>query len=577
MNFEEVATNLLGKRKDELLKELYELSVEYRKEEELYSILIQLHNEKKIDVISAFEQIQRDNESYDFFMLQRMLERILPKINYDSVESVMKVLKRCMILVTGNMTSGLLVNPFIEFCKQNEKRIEEALGLSLKSLDKEIDFISIVLLAGLEVDFDKYYKQLEILIGDLDEIVQIGAVRVLGQFYSQSETRNIHKSFELLKKVIHETEKVNIKEVALKSLCKLLILDVKLEKEGIEIIEHVLFKPTDTMLYNIAELLFFYNKNLSWKLKDYLWSQLKAINPKHNDTIRNIDHALYSIAEENKSKAIQYLEKILLENLNGIGVENFCVFKSFLMKNEKSLNYLVTKWLLSKNITLCKYAYELIPSSENGRAISIDKRLALLLKKEDYLFLAKKSCGYLFTKPVSALSYLVSLLESSPFDKGIIDIEELIYDPILINYSGKTREYLYKIYSQSSAKVRNSLDRVTKRLDKYLNEIKSINYIAEFEPTSKQREAYSRYWNDSFSAKDLQPKGFFSSFFKTQVLLYGSSSINYIIHNPNEKGQRQEVFMHPQTISTELPRMSIINPIVLDYRLTMFRVEGCEK
>ena len=64
----------------------------------------------------------------------------------------------------------------------------------------------------------------------------------------------------------------------------------------------------------------------------------------------------------------------------------------------------------------------------------------------------------------------------------------------------------------------------------------------------------------------------FASLVKLSVILYGKRSITYV-EGPDGQRSPMEMELKPHSVSFELPRMQVVDPVGLDFVLFMLRAE----
>ena len=190
------------------------------------------------------------------------------------------------------------------------------------------------------------------------------------------------------------------------------------------------------------------------------------------------------------------------------------------------------------------------------------------------VFVARKAIGYLFTKPVTATSILISLMRLAPDDEAQGYLGKLLLDSLLINYPGSVREYVEAQAQQKTGKVKATLDKALTALKAYLDTLSDVPVLAALHPSQTHREAYSRYTGELFEASMQEAKkhSVFRKFALNITLLYGRKSINYI-HGGGGPPRRMEMPMKSYSRQMEFPRMEHLDEHGLNYMLCVFRAE----
>lgn len=191
------------------------------------------------------------------------------------------------------------------------------------------------------------------------------------------------------------------------------------------------------------------------------------------------------------------------------------------------------------------------------------------------LFVAKKAIGYfLLTQPTCAADILISLMRQATDEETLEELGQLLFDPLLLNFTGKAREHVEQQSKLASGKVKETIDKALKSIDDYLDDLHSVGTLTALHPSQAQREAHHRYFSDlmSDSYKVAESQSFILNLFSKTILLYGRKSINYM-YNQDGQSQRMEIPLQSHGTSWEVPRMENIDPLGLDYMLRIFRNE----
>ncbi len=181
------------------------------------------------------------------------------------------------------------------------------------------------------------------------------------------------------------------------------------------------------------------------------------------------------------------------------------------------------------------------------------------LKLADFvhiLFVARKAIGFLFTQPISAATVLISLMRNTTDDEVLTNLGALLFNPLLLNFTGKVRDYAVQQSGLESGKVKATIDQALRHIDKYLEDLRSVGNLAALHPGETQREAYHRHFSrimaESWKAAEAQ--SVFLNLVSKSVLLYGRKSINYV-YGPDGQSHRMEIPLQSHGTEMEFPRM----------------------
>lgn len=174
-------------------------------------------------------------------------------------------------------------------------------------------------------------------------------------------------------------------------------------------------------------------------------------------------------------------------------------------------------------------------------------------------------------RPVICCSILLSILRAGNRDvEG--PVTSLLFDPILLSYSGEAKEYLNRIPATDPAycAIQNAL---AKDRDFYAG-LEATGTIKELHPSDYQRDVVYEQSNDEMRAahKKAESNSVLLSLDRRSTILYGKRSLTYV---KDYDGSQRAVSMElkPFEASIELPRREILDPVGLDSMRRVFRVE----
>lgn len=300
-----------------------------------------------------------------------------------------------------------------------------------------------------------------------------------------------------------------------------------------------------------------------------LLKKLANVSPEHTDTIDNIDHLLVRlISNDTPSVAVELLESILAV---GVKVSMLDYFSNELLsKHQELLNHITTKWFLSGTSSLCSGVSELV-NDLTSKDLTLEAEIELLEQGIKQEFVSHKAVGWLFTRPIAAASFILSIynVASTTTRK---QLEQVLYEPLLLSYPGELKQFFQSCIDKGMNE--NLCERLLNRLQAYHSGIEQVSGLNELMAPSENLSAYWRESNKDMQAayEKASRSSFISQIATTQKLLYGNSSI-YYVHQGDGDQVRQEVQMRSFSHSTEMPRLNVLDPENLDYTLRVYRHE----
>ncbi|MCP4699026.1 MAG: hypothetical protein GY862_19560 [Gammaproteobacteria bacterium] len=514
----------------------------------LASELAALHNEGLIDVVEAFKSLKNNpSNGGSFFYIEDVFKEALPDLDA-STPSVMQCVLQLHREAGQDLAARSIINAFIDFCAKDPSRPCEALTEIKANPKQYLELLPETLVAGSHVDNPLYLAEAIRLCEHTDIEWRRQAVFSIGRLSWPENIALPDAAFAALEHSAEIGADDKILANIIKSAFALLQQDKSQEARIITLIGSVLSKG----------------------------SHLLRIKPANKETLNNVDYAIsYLFEKGDPEKAIQLLENLLLAHPNELTLEVFDSAARKILGNNALLSKVLTRWFLRGERVLCDGVY-IIFSKHHGDNLSLGIDPSEL-KTADFVhivFVARKAIGYLFNHPISAASILISLMRHTADDDVLTELGALLFNPLLLNYTGEVREYVAQQSNAETGKVKETIDKALSTVEDYLNDLRSVGELAALHPSEAQREAHHRHFSRLMaeSYKAAEAKSVLLNLCSKSVLLYGRKSISYI-YGDGGKPHRTELPLQSHSTKIELPRMENLDPFGLDYVLRIFRAE----
>lgn len=571
--------------KDIFLQEFYNLYCQFTKDptnkDYFIQEIISLHNDNLLNIVSEYNKLNNNSNTsrVDFFLCRQIFVDILPFIKAD-IKEVLNCVKNLTLEAGNDLTANDLITPFEKFCKANNCS-EELLAIGLNNIDESFDCITVAIIAGSELQLEMYTEKAIALCNYENNIVQKRAIFSLGRINYQSNNLLIDKVFTMIK-----TKAINYSEDFYPNILRLIISLYRqknnLEEQVIKLCLILLKNEDAQLIHVVSKILFQDIKILPRNIYNVLLKTLTKVNPNNTYTLHYIDYILCYLLKNNlKEDLYVFLEELLIKN-NKLSINIFNSFIHELVNNKKDiLNSLVTRWFLSRRIVLGRAVAEILKNDiDKNIYLTVDKAQLKNLPEGICLFLSRKAYGWLFREFISAVTYIVSLIDIST-NKELEGISFLLFNRLLICYPDKIREcfenLLQKEISEKTAKVINNLIAQQELFFKNLNDYENIS---ELKPSLSQRAQYNQYhstlMNNAY--KKANKKSLISQLVTQKTILYGNCSIFYRYNNLDGTNKTREIvpFYH-YSHSIAYPSLAFLDPHNLDFELSTFKVEGCHE
>jgi hypothetical protein len=296
---------------------------------------------------------------------------------------------------------------------------------------------------------------------------------------------------------------------------------------------------------------------------------LEAVNPEHLGTVRILDMGIrHLLGTKSEILALGLLAAMLRDGK--LTVENFqSTIHELKNGNPQRLYQLIVHWFLSGSIELCRSVGELV-GIDKERAFDTNVQ-PLKLTPLQQIFLCRKAIGFLFLRPVACSSIIVSVLRAGDRDvKG--PVTELLFDPILLNYGGDVRDYLKQIPAVDPAY--GAVQSALTKIEGFYAGLKAAGTIKELHPSEYQRDVVRQRTRDEMqtASKKAVSKSVLLNLVHRSTILYGNRSLTYVTDHDNSQ-RAIPMDLKSLSVSFELPRREILDPVGLDHMLRVFRAE----
>lgn len=552
------------------------LSSDREERDDLARELASLHNEGLVDVVAEFGVLKKSlSEGSDFFLARHIFEQALPHLNAP-VDAVMRCVVQLCREAGQDLMAGSILSGFIDFCVKDVDRPREALKLIEADFNTLGEMLAATVAAGSQFEAAYYLNELLRLVNHSDIEIRRHAVFALARIQWQEGSNVPDSAVVAIGRIVEEETDDLLLATAIKTAFALLGQDKAHEERLIGQIRDALKKGGKNSLYAASELIMFNTQELPATLLQLLIEHLKRVDSESIGTLDNIDYGIARLLDlENSKLGLDFLEHLLLTHDESVSVNVFDSSVAKICQNAKLLNKVATRWLMHGDRALCEAVYEVTSTHfRNSPRIEID---ASELRACDYVhivFVARKAIGYFFMQPVTAASMVISLMHHVSDDETLDALGKLLFDPLLMNYPGSTRDYVKEQANQESGKVKQTIDIALASIEHYLEVLRSVPVLPALHVSQSQRESYRRHTSEAMakSMKAAEKKSFFSSLFATSTLLYGNKSINYIYTGTGQP-HRMETPLSSHSISMEFPRMDDVDPYGLNYMVRVFQLE----
>jgi len=530
-------------------------------------LLCELHNSGKISLVSddnlaAIEAL----ENNDFWLVIHSLDQAIPQLDC-SYREVLRLVNTLVSKAGSDGAAGMPNMSLVKWCKANPEKaqliFEEAKSLDTMCLSHCV--FAIQGLGSTKLAFE--------LLEHSDEGVVAVGLRSLGRLDIDNEVvakRVIDECYQSIKIGYGQDVRSSAIETAFKTWEKLGLSEPYRQKE---LLEAVINANQCDELVQISAALFYHPKGLVTESVDQILGALAGEVSNPQATLHWLDHALHSKSKSyDLSKVINILAAQIPKLEDSIAPNKLFNFCQWIWDDPENSAQLFSSWLTSGQFELCEFLAGMVGEGGKKNAIVEISRASLPSELVDQIFMARKCVGFLWCHEVTAASILLSVVKNGK--KGAREeAEKLLYDPLLLSYSGDLRDFLEEQTRNPSKRISDCIGRLIKSHDAYLAGLKKTENLVEFFPTIAQRR--SAAMKDRERNKDIQnqahARSIFSQLISHQTLLYGKKTFS-VIHGEGGKKVPSIMPLSELSYSVEFPRLSVIDPVGLTKRSQFFEL-----
>ena len=503
-----------------------------------------------------------------FFLGQKLLCELIPLLDVGHRDMMQLV----STLVSRGGEDFAATQPYAAFrkwCAVDLVRVKAVLHDARNGDELAIEHLCFALEAGADS-----VSALEFLNDSSGNKVKMGAATALGRMTLEAEIATT--AIRSLSEVSIKSQDIHVRNCALLSSFEILDKHPGIPRTDVK---HALDKALDDTsaenLHALSNLIWMHGNSLSEKEVLLVLKALQSVDSEHHRTLQLIDYAIPNLVREGYFDAISNLVANLIRSSQGkIRVDTFTSFREELVDGDRRrFSRLTVKWFLEGNFHLCSSLAELF-KFVGSKQLTLDLQPGdLPADLEEQLFISRKAVGFMFLAPVSVASLFVAILRHG--DSGISeDVLALLYNPLLVSFSGELQKYLKDVVKQNSKSNVVRISEILNRKQQALDALAGIETLIELHPSEKHRQIeYVRLSREMTQAmKEGKKQSVFFDFIPIQTLLYGSSASSYIV-DPDEELRSVNIEMKSHSIEYEYPQLDIFDPEGLNMMLLEFMYE----
>lgn len=530
---------------------------------------IALHNARTIDLLALVEgNALQQLDGTDFFLATHFFCQLLPELQAEPGRMM-----ACVdALVTRGGEDGAANQPngaFQKWCANVPQRASEIIAAAHQGDDLSTHHLSFALTAIRDL---AEARRIAVEYEDIRRQAAIAALARIDHPNSESRSETFAAFKALLEAGIGDPLRASVLHATMEILAR--CSDIA-PTDANALVRQLVINPGKFTIHQCARALWACREALTPSIVVCLLGALDHLESANKGTVEELDMGLQVLMEHGHAEAaLSFVTRLLSRTDDDLELETLDSFtRTLLTGSSDVLSRVVVRWLKLGAPRLCGGLAKAIQGPGlDGVPINL-KAEDLAISPAEQLFICRKAVGWLFFKPTTASSVLVSVLRVCDMDTSR-EVRKLLVDPLLQNYGG-VRKYLGSLSPEDAAS--KAVTWALAQNDSYLEAQRSIPPVAELQPSEHHRRIERLRISDQMrdAHKQAERGSVLLSLVSRSVLLYGNRSLTFV-DDGQDNLRPMEIDLHSHGISYEMPRMEIIDPVGLEYILRVFRHERME-
>ena len=534
--------------------------------------LTELHNDGTIDVLEAARSIANSPiDQHQFFTVMHVYTDLIPSLEAD-VSTMLTAVKGLTRRTGDDGMAGTTNGAFRTWAEQGERA--RATFHEIDPSDPEDSpFINLALQALAKTDPADALTRATAFLEGAHAPARLAAVKAIGKFALTAPESRTTAVAALT--VAAPTADDSCLGHILTSLCEIARAHPQVARQTAALIDTSMAQVGDQTIHQLSLELMCHGPELAPEIVAGLTAIMHKVPIANQGTLAYIDAASQKLIDHKRlDQALALIEPLIAAHEELSSMEALDGTSQALLRLPPSqLAQVMMDWLLSLERNLGAATMALIGDHNGETPLVVEVGdTAEKLDDADRVLLAHRAIGWLFIHSITAATLLLGLLKGAS-EAAARAIDEILFDPLLINYSGELAGWLTERAKTTTEAERAVITDLLARLECYIDGLRKAGQIKELRPSERERliERHRQHRSMQEAHKAAEKKSVLLSIVSRSVLLYGNRSISYF-KGPDGEAQRNEMKLHSFSHSIESPRLDILEPFDLDHKLRVFRV-----
>ena len=539
--------------------------------EDVAAVLVELHNAGEINLLHACTQSRLELiPKSHYYFLGQIFREVLPRIRCTTEEAI-TFCQPFFNQTGGQLFASALEGALQEWFSKSIEFVDEVLAFIRTNGDATYRITRSVLVAGSTHEGERFVNEALELSQVQNDNVRRGALSVLGQITSPNEPL-INGVLDRLREVIGSSAPELEQIAALNAALELLDRSGETGRDELQrLVVDSCQNPGTMLRLAIYEGFYRYQSLFTDSMTDAAFELMGNTDCNDAAAISAIDDVLENWDnKDDRKRVFDLLVRVVGRDENPVSMDLLPNFSYGIANGGKGLlGWYVVSLLLTGNDKLSRAAAHLLPV--HGTQHSLDVDLSIFsLTPPWVLFLVKKIIAYCHLNVQGTASLLLACLRSLA-GQDTTAVEHLTFKYFLINYPHAID--FFKSATSSDDVAADSVTRLSREIDAYLEGLYKSGICAEFRPSEReillQRYKQLGFWRDAHDLAEQQ--SVFIHSMRQITMLYGTALITRVSQSLDSKPVRQEIPLSSHEQKIYIPRMYAMDPVGLKYVFNQFK------
>lgn len=530
-----------------------------------------LHNDGTVDVLEAARSIGTAAiDQHDFFTVMMAYCDLIPDLDAE-VPEMLQAVKALVARAGNDGAAGMPNGAFREWAEHGDRA--KATLAAIDATDPEDSaYIYLALQALAKSDPNDALARAITHLTDGQPAARSAAAKAIGTMELAS-AKALKKACEALSAAATASDDNTLGHV-MTAACEIVRAHPKMADWGSQVLQSAEPHASEQAIHQLSLELMFHGEELPPSIVADATMILQKVDLKSGATLGNIGSAARKLVDHGRlNEAMALVTTLVAAHGELASLEAFDgVASSLRQLDSEQLAEVIFDWLGSLDPNLGQATMSLTAGHHGSSPLILAAPEAMLDRSdEELLLLAHRAVGYLFLHPITVASLVLSLMRGVG-DKAAQAMQDILFDPLLINFSGELADWLKERAKDAADPLQPQIIDLLARLDGYIAGLRAAGEIKELSPSERERMIESHRQHESMrqAHKEAEKKSVLMSIVSRSVLLYGTRSISKFVGIDGEE-RRNEMPLHSFHHSFETPRIDILEPFDLDYTLRVLR------